>query len=511
MKLIAYLIMTACLCFGTLAATVAYSPKLSLSDEELTGLTLNATAGTATFGENAGAIASAQARPSITPLVISTTLKSPTHLFSQDGLSQEEDRSLSFVSREIAVAIAGATGFDANGGSADGFSHFLVADGLLTREIEPIRLEYEKTRFVKYVESDDDAVAALKAWSEAHTEFKSDPDAAGQPPARPAVPGFDQDEKFASHWKEWLKDAVKSHDAAKAAEESESAEDAPEEEPAISPSYPPTIAWLDGAVVLGVVESEGSPHFETVLADALGAQSFLSVLMLSDADLGSLAFASSFEQEHIKDVIVDGTELLIGEQQEHKVVPLLLANTVITANELGTLRNRDAGRIRVKEFSVGRWDVAWMMGASCLGLGIAAFMVKTATRKEIEAELAQPSSHENSPGNSMERVVAVVNELVSTMSSAGEDAEKNAIIIDRVGELQRNELATLADSRTTLVAQLTLTGYAQFMDRFSAMERRLNRAWSAAADGVTEEAIISLNGANELLPEVVSAMKGDRS
>jgi len=187
--------------------------------------------------------------------------------------------------------------------------------------------------------------------------------------------------------------------------------------------------------------------------------------------------------------------------------PIAVKNDILTPELLATLRAAGVKRVRVKEFSIARWDVAWLMGLSCLGLGVAAFMVKVATKKEIDAELAQPSTHENSPGKSLDRVTAALTQLVSEMNASADDEARNAAIIENIGNLQRNELATLADSRTILIAQLTHTGYAQFMDRFSAMERRLNRAWSAAADGVTEEAIISLNEANDLMPGVAEAMK----
>lgn len=197
----------------------------------------------------------------------------------------------------------------------------------------------------------------------------------------------------------------------------------------------------------------------------------------------------------------------VVDPEAEELEPIAEKGATVTDELLARLRDADVRRIRVKEFQFGRWDLAWLMGVACVGLGIAAFMVKTATRKEIAAELAAPSDHEDSPRKSLERVSETVEALRRDLESASDDHAKNEMIIDRIGSLQRNELATLANSRTTLVAMLTLTGYAHFMDRFSRMERLLNRAWSAAADEVTAEAELSLREAIEQLPEVLAAMK----
>ena len=187
--------------------------------------------------------------------------------------------------------------------------------------------------------------------------------------------------------------------------------------------------------------------------------------------------------------------------------PLAEKGEVVTSEILERLRDAGVQRIRVKEFQFGRWDLAWLMGLSCVGLAVAAFMVKTATRKEIAAELAAPSDHEDSPSKALDRVSETVEALRRDLEKVENDHAKNEMIIKRIGSLQRNELATLGDSRTTLVALLSLTGYAHFMDRFSMMERLLNRAWSAAADEVTAEAELSLREASEVMPDVMAAMK----
>ena len=197
----------------------------------------------------------------------------------------------------------------------------------------------------------------------------------------------------------------------------------------------------------------------------------------------------------------------ITDPESEEPEPIAEQDAEITPELLADLREAGVKRVRVKEFAIARWDLAWLMGVSCVGLAVAAFMIKSATRKEIEAELAAPSDHENSPAKSLERTVSTVQNLIRDVESASDEHAKNELIVERIGSLQRGELATLASSRTTLVALLTLTGYAHFMDRFSAMERLLNRAWSAAADGVTAEAERSLREASELIPDVTAALE----
>jgi hypothetical protein len=46
------------------------------------------------------------------------------------------------------------------------------------------------------------------------------------------------------------------------------------------------------------------------------------------------------------------------------------------------------------------------------------------------------------------------------------------------------------------------------MDRFASAERAMNRAWSAAADGITEEAELCLARAIETVPEAQKRLKG---
>ena len=232
--------------------------------------------------------------------------------------------------------------------------------------------------------------------------------------------------------------------------------------------------------------------------------------------LGTLAATVAYAPSlTLDDEILIGTTLNapagVIDADAEELEPIADKGTVLTSELLASIRDSGETRVRVKEFSIARWDLAWLMGASCLGLGVAAFMVKFASRREIQAELDAPTDHEDSPSQSLDRVISTIEALIRDVGAAPNEEDKNHLIIERIGSLQRVELATIADSRTTLVAVLTLMGYARFMDRFSAMERLLNRAWSAAADGVTAEAELCLREAMVVMPDVTAALRNQAS
>lgn len=175
----------------------------------------------------------------------------------------------------------------------------------------------------------------------------------------------------------------------------------------------------------------------------------------------------------------------------------------LTAEVLGSLRAAGVERVQVKEFSFARWPHWWMMGLSVVGLVVGAMLVKTATRAQIRASAAAAEAGGDTPEHALATLHAELDRLEADMAGV-RDNERFLLnlIVDRVGEMQRGPCATIVDSRSRLTGLLGLGGFAEFMDRFSAFERQLNRAWSAAADEVLGEAETALASARELLPEV---------
>ena len=182
--------------------------------------------------------------------------------------------------------------------------------------------------------------------------------------------------------------------------------------------------------------------------------------------------------------------------------PLATQDDVITRELLDTLLAAGVERVRVKEFSFERWDHWWTMLAACAGLVIAALMVKMETRRRIAAKLAASDEPTESPEHALAEIRAVLDSLERDLPSMEGDEKRIEAIIERLGGLQWTHLQAIVDARPTLIARLRLVGFAEFMDRFSAFERQLNRAWSAAADEALEASLSALDGARAVLPQV---------
>ena len=68
-------------------------------------------------------------------------------------------------------------------------------------------------------------------------------------------------------------------------------------------------------------------------------------------------------------------------------------------------------------------------------------------------------------------------------------------------------MTEFVEARSPLIAQLGLAGFAEVMDRWAAAERQINRAWSAAADGVYEEVVDCLTLSQTHLEEALNELQ----
>jgi len=154
-------------------------------------------------------------------------------------------------------------------------------------------------------------------------------------------------------------------------------------------------------------------------------------------------------------------------------------------------REREIGRLLVKSFSFGRWEGKWLFLLSLVGLGVGAFLVQSATRKEIERAEAGAVAGE-SPEEALEAIISTVNGLVRDLPTLPSDAARCEAIVEMIGRAERDHVPTFVDARSLLISRLGLAGFASLMDRFAALERQINRAWSAAADEHFPEAATCL-------------------
>jgi hypothetical protein len=168
-------------------------------------------------------------------------------------------------------------------------------------------------------------------------------------------------------------------------------------------------------------------------------------------------------------------------------------------------RLREAGveRVRVKEFALSRWKEAWLFGLACLGLGAAATLIRLdARRQHARAESATDASGQVrlSPDEALASAHRTLEELRNAIGGRPDDAGLKRIV-DCLNELQAAQFNAFVDARSRLLGSLGMGRYARLMGSFATAERQLNRAWSAAADRVPEEAILSLDAGIASLAE----------
>ncbi len=163
------------------------------------------------------------------------------------------------------------------------------------------------------------------------------------------------------------------------------------------------------------------------------------------------------------------------------------------------------GAIHVKTFSFDRWPYWWVFAISAIGLFTGSMLVRAGTKAEIAAATAAASPTGDkpaaSPEASLQSIIDIVAVLRRELPGLPSDKLRNELILERLDIAQKIHIAAFIDARPLLVNRFGLGGYAELMDRFAASERQINRAWSAAADGVYHESAKSLETASALLEE----------
>ncbi len=180
----------------------------------------------------------------------------------------------------------------------------------------------------------------------------------------------------------------------------------------------------------------------------------------------------------------------------HAPEPLYEQGTELTPDVLASLREAGVHRVRVKEFTFARWDMWWLFLLSVIGLTAGGMLVKATVRKQIAAADAAHAAHPSgSPSGALTRILEIVASLERDLPGMASDEDRMQAIIDRLDEMQKELVLQIVEGRTMLIGKLGMRRFAEFMDAFSRLERTLNRAWSASADGVCEEALICLDEA----------------
>ena len=170
------------------------------------------------------------------------------------------------------------------------------------------------------------------------------------------------------------------------------------------------------------------------------------------------------------------------------VTPLARDEETLTAGRLEILREAGVERVRVKEFSWRRWShKGWFLGAVG-GLLAGAALVRSGERSKVAQRSEATGRTGLTPDRAVEKVREVIAGLRERLPGLADDAARCQAIVTELSAVQSTYVPAFVEARPDLIRQHGLAGFAELMDRFAAAERQVNRAWSAAADGVYEEA-----------------------
>jgi hypothetical protein len=194
--------------------------------------------------------------------------------------------------------------------------------------------------------------------------------------------------------------------------------------------------------------------------------------------------------------------------------PLAQRGDVITPELLQALRDQNVVRVDVKEFVLRGWVHGWGMPlflVGVVGLIAGAIRLRKANRALLmQSAAASVDGHAvrgmPTPEVPFRAIRDGIDRLRRDLPGLTPEAKLPAIM-ETFGEAQRTHIPAFVAMRPQLIARLGLGGYAQFMDSFAAAERQLNRAWSAAADGVLDEALERVELAGVLLDEAAAKLR----
>ena len=184
-------------------------------------------------------------------------------------------------------------------------------------------------------------------------------------------------------------------------------------------------------------------------------------------------------------------------------IPLAATGSELTPQLQARLRAAGVQRVRVREFSIRRWQHAWLFGLAVIGLIAGSALVKRDTARLLRRRPAERGTvAQETPQAVVTRIVATARDLRRELPAMPDDAARTQAILERVAHVQTELSLQVVEGRNVLVAALGLARFAELMDAFSRLERALNRAWSAAADGALDEALRCIDDAAAHAPEV---------
>lgn len=180
--------------------------------------------------------------------------------------------------------------------------------------------------------------------------------------------------------------------------------------------------------------------------------------------------------------------------------------TVLTAELIEQLKADGEDRVRVKEFAWSRWTHRWWFVLSAVGLLIGGGLIRFARQRELSRATAGPQDAVD-PVAILQDAKSRLESLRSEIDQAADIDRQLELVITRLNEIQEACFEPFVSARPQLLNSFGMAGFAQLMDQFAAAERQLNRAWSAAADGVSEESFDCLDQGTAMLDGAIARLK----
>jgi hypothetical protein len=192
-------------------------------------------------------------------------------------------------------------------------------------------------------------------------------------------------------------------------------------------------------------------------------------------------------------------------------VPVAPSGTEVTPVLLRKLLANRVKIIRVTSFSIRRWPGKRPFFLGCAGLLVGAFLTNFFKRKQRALTREDLEANIRSPGAILEAVRTKLEHLRADERVTAHEAGKLDFVLDVLTRLQTNDLLEFLRWSGELTARFGITGYAEINAAFSAAERQINRAWSAAADGVKVEVLICLDRAIACITSAQNALGASES
>ena len=465
MRLIGYLLMTIALCLGTVAATTAYVPRLVPADVE--GLTLNAVAGIATV-EDEGVIEHAALMPTYASKAVDAlrdTKRGKPRVEIRFAMGTETDVTLDRPSEMGLIVLADKDAMRTyasrlNLESNDG--PMLIALGLSPAQITEI------TDPKPIIKPDKSFTAVEPSNAIAIPEGVAVP--LPTQPDLPPLASLSSTDSYALI-------------ATLATEPGARLNTLEHFYPELAAARESEIKALQRALDAEFPPKENKKNHETIEDNSDGEgeaeeKPEPKPRFFTTPSNGQLYIGKGADKKTVTDVFV----------------PIAQPRDILTPDLMSALKASGSQRVRVKEFSIGRWQYSWLMGLAVVLLLVGVVLVRTATKKMIARSVEEAEGSTETPEAAMERIRACLDRAIETTNTAE--------LLVPLTEIQRDHLNVIIDGRNLLVGRMGLASYAVFMDEFSQFERQINRAWSAAADEVAHDAFESVRIAHAMAPAV---------